>query len=71
LIAVMVYSFARVGAALAMKLEDYFTEGKGWPSFPESSRPSPGAPSPGHFAGEIPRVVDVVAGLTRSRRFGS
>jgi site-specific recombinase XerD len=28
LIAVMVYSFARVGAALAMKVEDYFTEGR-------------------------------------------
>jgi integrase/recombinase XerD len=31
LIAVMVYSFARVGAALGMKVEDYFTEGrKAW-----------------------------------------
>ena len=28
LMAVMVYSFARVGAALAMKVEDYFTEGR-------------------------------------------
>jgi integrase len=28
LIALMVYSFARVGAALAMKVEDYFTEGR-------------------------------------------
>lgn len=28
LIAVMVYSFARVGAALAMKVEDYYTEGR-------------------------------------------
>jgi integrase/recombinase XerD len=28
LIAVMVYSFARVSAALAMKVEDYFTEGR-------------------------------------------
>jgi integrase/recombinase XerD len=28
LIAVMVYSFARVGAALAMKVEDYCTEGR-------------------------------------------
>ena len=31
LIAVMVYSFARVGAALGMKVEDYYTEGrKAW-----------------------------------------
>lgn len=31
LIAVMVYSFARVGATLAMKVEDYYTEGRrGW-----------------------------------------
>jgi site-specific recombinase XerD len=31
LIAVMVYSFARVGAALAMKVEDFYTEGRrGW-----------------------------------------
>jgi integrase/recombinase XerD len=31
LIAVMVYSFARVGATLAMRVEDYFTEGRrGW-----------------------------------------
>ena len=31
LIAVMVYSFARVGAALGMKVEDYYTEGRrGW-----------------------------------------
>ncbi|AGA31704.1 tyrosine-type recombinase/integrase [Singulisphaera acidiphila] len=28
LIAVMVYSFARVGAALALKVEDYYTEGR-------------------------------------------
>jgi integrase/recombinase XerD len=28
LIAVMVYSFARVGAALGMKIEDYYTEGR-------------------------------------------
>jgi integrase/recombinase XerD len=28
LIAVMVYSFARVGAALAMRVEDYYTEGR-------------------------------------------
>jgi integrase/recombinase XerD len=28
LIAVIVYSFARVGAALAMKVEDYYTEGR-------------------------------------------
>ena len=28
LIAVMVYSFARVGAALGMKVEDYYTEGR-------------------------------------------
>ncbi|MGO9921972.1 MAG: hypothetical protein ACLQIB_45660 [Isosphaeraceae bacterium] len=27
LIAVMVFSFARIGAALAMKVEDYYTEG--------------------------------------------
>jgi integrase/recombinase XerD len=31
LIAVMVYSFARVGAALGMKVEDYYSEGRrGW-----------------------------------------
>lgn len=31
LIAVMVYSFARVGATLAMKVEDYYSEGRrGW-----------------------------------------
>ena len=31
LIAVMVYSFARVGATLAMRVEDYYTEGRrGW-----------------------------------------
>lgn len=31
LIGVMVYSFARVGAALAMRVEDYYTEGRrGW-----------------------------------------
>ena len=31
LIAVMVYSFARVGAALGLKVEDYYTEGrKAW-----------------------------------------
>jgi site-specific recombinase XerD len=31
LIAVMVYSFARIGATLAMKVEDYYTEGRrGW-----------------------------------------
>ena len=31
LIGVMVYSFARVGATLAMKVEDYYTEGRrGW-----------------------------------------
>jgi integrase/recombinase XerD len=28
LIAVMVYSFARIGATLAMKVEDYYTEGR-------------------------------------------
>ena len=28
LIAVMVYSFARVGAALSMRVEDYYTEGR-------------------------------------------
>ena len=30
LIGVLVYSFARIGAALAMKVEDYFPEGKRW-----------------------------------------
>jgi site-specific recombinase XerD len=30
LIGVMVYSFARVGAAIAMKVEDFFPEGKRW-----------------------------------------
>lgn len=30
LIGVMVYSFARVSAAVAMNLEDYFSEGKRW-----------------------------------------
>lgn len=30
LIAVMVYSFARVGAALAMNVEDYYPQGKRW-----------------------------------------
>ena len=28
LIAVMVYSFARIGATLAMRVEDYYTEGR-------------------------------------------
>src|SRR5208283_5097460 len=28
LIAVMVFSFARIGAALGMKVEDYYTEGR-------------------------------------------
>jgi integrase/recombinase XerD len=30
LIGVLVFSFARIGAALAMKIEDYFPEGKRW-----------------------------------------
>src|SRR5438105_14321532 len=30
LIGVLVYSFARIGAALAMKVDDYFSEGKRW-----------------------------------------
>ena len=30
LIGVMVYSFARVSAAISMRVEDYFTEGKRW-----------------------------------------
>lgn len=30
LIGALVYSFARIGAALAMKVEDYFPEGKRW-----------------------------------------
>lgn len=30
LIAAMVYSFARVGAVLAMKVEDYYPQGKRW-----------------------------------------
>jgi len=30
LIGVLVYSFARIGAALAMKVDDYFPEGKRW-----------------------------------------
>jgi integrase len=30
LIGTMVYSFARIGAALAMKVEDYYPEGKRW-----------------------------------------
>ena len=30
LIGVLVYSFARIGAALALKVDDYFPEGKRW-----------------------------------------
>jgi integrase len=30
LIGTLVYSFARIGAALAMKIEDYYPEGKRW-----------------------------------------
>jgi integrase len=30
LIAVMVYSFARVGAAVGMNVEDYYPQGKRW-----------------------------------------
>ena len=30
LIGVLVYSFARIGAALSMKVDDYFSEGKRW-----------------------------------------
>lgn len=30
LIGVMVYSFARVGAAVAMKTDDYYSQGKRW-----------------------------------------
>jgi integrase len=30
LIAAMVYSFARIGAVLAMKVEDYYPQGKRW-----------------------------------------
>jgi integrase len=30
LIGVLVYSFARIGAALTTKVEDYFPEGKRW-----------------------------------------
>jgi hypothetical protein len=38
LIALMTFSFARVGAAVGMRVEDYFADGKRWAAAPQRKR---------------------------------
>ncbi len=56
LISLMTYTFARVGAVLSMRVEDYYPQGKRWWVISDNSN-SPADGSTNHGAMRVPRGV--------------
>lgn len=68
LIAVMVYSFARVSAALGMKVEDYYTEGRrGWLRLHEKGGKRHALPAHHHAENYIDAYI-VAAGIAGEKK---